>query len=304
MAKIVQIITKFFEKLGFLSRSPFHSNEELKDLNDPQKSYYDEFKRELEFEMLQLAGATEQISNISKNLTDLYELSVGKEESVVNVAADFIKALEKSEENAFSNFEYRGEVRMVSPRDKSNLKTLYLNLTGRDKSGYREALIEYLNAKKAQSNGLIHLSTPLLNWIRNCKIKEEGYIIGFYLMGEICKIKGGARLLDLDQLKKLLKHDLISLNSFLVKGVLAHARKVILEAIRNKQSNIIWDSNLKHEEKRRLQQELEKEGAVERLLDFDGLKKLAQGIDLTTESFKPSLELEMQLSLLEKIKGL
>lgn len=304
LAQIIKFIRSIFEKLGFISVSISNSttsNKVLGYLNDILKFYYEEFGKRLEVQMLALAARTEEISNISKNLMDLYDLTVNKDENIEHIADSFIQALKESSESEFKSFRFKGKEAVVSEENKSNLESLFKNFTGENHLIYRGALIEYLKGKKAQSEGIIHFSTPLLGPIKELKTKEEAQIIAFYLMAEICKIKGSARVINLEQLNKLVNDPLIKNSSLLTEGVWSNAKKVTLQAIRQKQSNIVWASKLSREDKQKLQEELDKLGQTETRLSFSELTKLAKKIGLNVDSFKSTEDLSDQIRVLEII---
>jgi len=302
VGKIVKFIRALFEKLGLIAPNHFSNQQIIYDLNDILKFYYDNLAKELEEQMDQLSRGVEGISNLSKNLSDSYDLSVEKGENVEILADQFIESLKQASSRNFKFFNFRDNKIACSDLDKQTLGQLYSLLKDPNEVASRTALIEYLEEKKGHSEKKIHIATPLRKVIKQLQAKQEAEIVGFYLMAEICKIKGGVRCVNLERLDLMLNHPLIKNSPLLTNGVLSNAKKVTLEAINKKNSNIVWGSKLSRNDKEKLQVKLDElANNQEVLLDFFGLKKVAEEAGVDSASFEASEDLNRELEALKAI---
>lgn len=265
-------------------------------------------KPKLEEQMLSLAGMAEEISNRSKNLANVYTLSIKENEKAEDVAHFFITALDDASKNNFETFVFQGIRAEVDTMNRESLKIFHAHFHGEQKEMWKDALIDYLKSKAAHNKGEIHFSTPILLEIEEMnKLEKEGDklekaadVIGFYLMSEVCQIKGATRIIDNDRFNCLLAHPHIQSSLPLKKGVLNQAKAITLKAIQKTQSFLLWNqfSKVNREQKEKLFQLDDAIKNDNRVLSFQEIKEeaLKIGLDVSFED----IDIEKMMPLLKQ----
>lgn len=193
---------------------------------------------ELEDRMRDFAKRTEYLADKFKYCDVLAtSLTVKKEETAEILLNRFLSNLSQAnEEDPPVLF----GTSPIAERDQNAIKILHQHFTESESASWIEALEDHISAKFNKANQQSHISGPLMAEIGKMQTSDDADCIAFYLISEACSIQSNIRSIQLDNLEFLLTHPKIKESNLLTEAIIKAAKKVQIEAIKQKETRIIY----------------------------------------------------------------